>query len=178
MGPNLVRRRGDGKQRAVALKSEPGVFRGAGVSRGLGRGPVRVLRTPDPAAMADGDVLVVEFADPGWTPLFPRAAAIVMEVGGTMCHAAVVARELGIPAVFGIRGATGLWEQGTPLVVDGAGARVWSERGPRWPVEHPGSGVSKGAGGSSSSRGRSADPGLEVLSSACRSHVQNPPVPA
>ena len=69
--------------------------------------------------MADGDVIVVEFADPGWTPLFPRARAVVMEVGGAMCHAAVVAREVGIPAVFGVRGATRLLRDGQVVAVDG-----------------------------------------------------------
>jgi pyruvate,water dikinase len=63
--------------------------------------------------------LVVEFADPGWTPLFPRAAAVVMEVGGMMCHAAVVARELGVPAVFGVADATTLLREGTRVTVDG-----------------------------------------------------------
>jgi pyruvate,water dikinase len=70
--------------------------------------------------MANGDVIVMVFADPGWTPLFPRAAAVVMEVGGVMCHAAVIARELGIPAVFGVSGATSLLEDGEQVVVDGS----------------------------------------------------------
>ena len=69
--------------------------------------------------MSDGDVIVMEFADPGWTPLFPRAAAVVMEVGGAMCHAAVVARELGIPAVFGVAGATQVLRDGERVIVDG-----------------------------------------------------------
>lgn len=101
---------------------EPGAdggWRGVGVSGGRVEGPVRLLRTPDPRAMSDGDVIVMEFADPGWTPLFPRAAAVVMEVGGAMCHAAVVARELGIPAVFGVAGATQVLRDGQRVVVDG-----------------------------------------------------------
>ena len=96
-----------------------GALHGVGASGGRAAGPVRVLRAPDPAAMSDGDVIVMELADPGWTPLFPRAAAVVMEVGGAMCHAAVVAREVGIPAVFGVRGATRLLRDGQPVVVDG-----------------------------------------------------------
>jgi pyruvate,water dikinase len=98
---------------------EPGVFRGVGASHGRALGSVRVLRSPDPKAMGDGEVIVVEFADPGWTPLFPRAAAVVMEVGGVMCHAAVVARELGIPAVFGVTGATSTLRDGQAVEVDG-----------------------------------------------------------
>jgi phosphohistidine swiveling domain-containing protein len=104
--------------------AEDGLLRGAGVSGGIGRGPVRLLTEPDPKAMADGDVIVMEFADPGWTPLFPRAAAIVMEVGGLMCHAAVVARELGIPAVFGVSGATRALRNGHAVTVDGTRGTV------------------------------------------------------
>lgn len=97
----------------------PGTLRGLGASGGRARGPVRILRTPDAGSLRDGDVLVVEYADPGWTPLFPRAAALVMEVGGAMSHAAVVARELGIPAVFGVREATSALADGQAVEVDG-----------------------------------------------------------
>ncbi|HVR29421.1 MAG TPA: PEP/pyruvate-binding domain-containing protein [Thermoanaerobaculia bacterium] len=93
---------------------------GTGVSSGLGSGVARVLDRPDPHAFRHGDVLVVAFADPGWTPLFPRAAALVMEVGGVMCHAAVVARELGVPAVFGVPRATELLAGGPRVSVDGS----------------------------------------------------------
>jgi pyruvate,water dikinase len=90
---------------------------------------VRILTEPDPRAMSDGDVIVMELADPGWTPLFPRAAAVVMEVGGLMCHAAVVARELGIPAVFGVDGATQLLREGQVVIVDGNAGVVRVESG-------------------------------------------------
>jgi pyruvate,water dikinase len=109
---------------ADAQDPTDGVLRGAGASAGIASGPVRVLRTPDPRAMHDGDVLVVEFADPGWTPLFPRAAAVVMEVGGIMCHAAVIARELGIPAVFGVPGVTRRLQDGQRVTVDGVAGSV------------------------------------------------------
>ena len=114
--------RSDGVPVPVAGAAEPstaGVLCGLGVSPGIGSGPVRLLTAPDPSAMSDGDVLVLRFADPGWTPLFPRAAAVVMEVGGLMCHAAVVAREMGIPAVFGVEGATRLLVDGELITVDG-----------------------------------------------------------
>jgi pyruvate,water dikinase len=104
-----------------------GALCGSPVSGGSASGPVRVLREPDPRAMADGDVIVMVFADPGWTPLFPRAAAVVMEVGGAMCHAAVIARELGIPAVFGVTDATTLLEDGERVVVDGTAGTVTRE---------------------------------------------------
>jgi phosphohistidine swiveling domain-containing protein len=103
-----------------AAAEEDGTLRGVGVSPGRAEGRVRILRTPDPRAMEEGDVLVVEYADPGWTPLFPRASAVVMEIGGLMCHAAVVAREMGLPAVFGVRHATSALRDGDSVSVDGA----------------------------------------------------------
>jgi pyruvate,water dikinase len=95
-----------------------GSLRGTGISTGRVVGRVRVLRSPDAGALAPGEVLVVRYADPGWTPLFPRAGALVMEVGGLMCHAAVVARELGLPAVFGVRDATTRLHDGELVAVD------------------------------------------------------------
>jgi len=102
----------------------PGTLRGTPISAGLAIGPVKVLFEPDPKVISEGDVLVMVFADPGWTPLFPRAAAVVMEVGGLMCHAAVVAREMGIPAVFGVKGATSLLRDGQRVAVDGSAGTV------------------------------------------------------
>lgn len=117
---------------AAAGSTEERSLRGVGIGSGCGEGPVKVLHSPDPRQVKDGDVLVMEFADPGWTPLFPRAAAVVMEVGGTLSHAAVVARELGIPAVFGVKDATRLLKDGERVTVDGNEGRVhpWgAERG-------------------------------------------------
>jgi pyruvate,water dikinase len=96
-----------------------GALRGTGVGCGSASGRVRVLHDPDPGALRPGEVLVVRHADPGWTPLFPRAAALVMEVGGLLCHAAVVARELGLPAVVGARDATRRLADGQLVRVDG-----------------------------------------------------------
>ncbi len=114
----------------VTAPSEPdGALRGTGLGTGRASGPVRILDAPDPHVLREGEVLVVRFADPGWTPLFPRAAALVMEVGGVMCHAAVVARELGLPAVFSVRGATDRLENGCRVTVDGVSGRI--EIGPQ-----------------------------------------------
>ena len=99
--------------------TDDGTLRGTPVSAGQAAGPVRILREPDPQAMSEGDIIVMEFADPGWTPLFPRASAVVMEVGGLMCHAAVVAREMGIPAVFGVSDVTSILADGQRVCVDG-----------------------------------------------------------
>jgi pyruvate,water dikinase len=69
-------------------------------------------------------VLVVPSTDPGWTPLFLTAGALVMEMGGAYSHGAVVAREYGIPAVVGLPGATERLRTGQLVVVDGAAGTV------------------------------------------------------
>lgn len=106
-------------ENSPSARDQDGTLRGTPVSAGQASGPVRILKGPDPQAMCEGDVIVMEFADPGWTPLFPRAAAVVMEVGGLMCHAAVVAREMGIPAVFGVSDATRILTDSQRVTVDG-----------------------------------------------------------
>jgi len=79
----------------------------------------RLRLPPDPTLVSGSEGMVVRFADPGWTPLLPHVRAVVMEVGGIMCYAAVVAREMGVPAVSGIRDATGLLRDGKTVEVDG-----------------------------------------------------------
>ncbi|MCP5067199.1 MAG: hypothetical protein GY946_11590 [bacterium] len=116
--PDFVRSDGVPVPTVQACRSGDGALTGTGISTGRIEGRVRVLHEPDPNAFEAGEVIVVRFADPGWTPLFSRAGAIVMEVGGLMCHAAVVARELGIPAVFGVPHATSELSDGTMVEVD------------------------------------------------------------
>jgi phosphohistidine swiveling domain-containing protein len=101
------------------------VLHGTGCSPGHARGPARVIRSLEEAArLAPGDVLVAPFTDPGWTPLFPGLAAVVTETGGLLSHAAVIAREYGIPAVLSVPGATRRIPDGATVVVDGGGGTV------------------------------------------------------
>ena len=72
-------------------------------------------------------MLVAPSTDPGWTPLFLRASAVVMEVGGYLSHGAIVAREYGIPAVVNIPGLLTAIHDGDRLVVDGDRGRVIRE---------------------------------------------------
>ena len=74
-----------------------------------------------------GEVLVAPSTDPGWTPLFLTAGALVMEMGGMMSHGAVVAREYGIPAVVGVPDATGRITTGEHVTVDGSAGTVAKE---------------------------------------------------
>lgn len=75
-------------------------------------------------AVRPGDVLVCRTTDPAWTPLFRVVAAVVTETGGVMAHAAIVAREVGIPAVVAASGAMEALVEGEAVVVDGTTGRV------------------------------------------------------
>jgi len=102
----------------------PGLLRGMPVSPGLVRGPINILRNPHDKRVAKGDVLVAYTTDPGWTPLFVNAAAIVLEVGGVLQHGAVVAREFGKPCVVGIDRITEKLNDGQHVEVDGAAGTI------------------------------------------------------
>jgi rifampicin phosphotransferase len=92
---------------------------------GVVEGTARVLRTPeDGAQLRDGEILVTTVTNIGWTPIFPRAAAVVTDVGAPLSHAAIVARELGIPAVVGCGNATMLLRSGDRVRVDGGAGTV------------------------------------------------------
>jgi phosphoenolpyruvate synthase/pyruvate phosphate dikinase len=96
-----------------------GVLIGSPVSSGTAEGIARVILRPEHAVLHEGEILVAPQTDPGWTPLFQSAKAIVTEVGGLMTHGAVVAREYGIPAVVGVDDATTLIKDGERIRVDG-----------------------------------------------------------
>jgi pyruvate,water dikinase len=98
---------------------------GLPASPGRASGAARVLLDHRQAGeLRAGEVLVVSCADVGWSPLFLLAGALVTELGGVLSHAAVVAREYGVPAVVGVVGATQRIETGQQLVVDGDSGRV------------------------------------------------------
>jgi pyruvate,water dikinase len=79
---------------------------------------------PVGAHLEPGEILVAPSTDPGWTPLFMTAGALVMEMGGVISHGAVVAREYGIPAVVGVAEATTRLRDGQDITVDGAAGTV------------------------------------------------------
>jgi nucleoside-diphosphate-sugar epimerase/phosphohistidine swiveling domain-containing protein len=107
---------GDGDN--VELK--PGEsLRGKPVSAGLAKGPVRVLTAEAMDELEPGEVLVTAFTDTGWTPFFAYAAAVVVDTGGEMSHAAVVAREFGIPCVVGTVNGSKVLKTGCVVEVDG-----------------------------------------------------------
>ena len=100
-------------------QQEPGELRGLAVSAGRATGPVKVMHDPFEKEIEPGDVLVAYTTDPGWTPLFINAAAVLLEVGGELQHGALVAREYGKPCVAGIVNLTSSLRDGQTVEVDG-----------------------------------------------------------
>ncbi len=96
-----------------------GALLGNPVSPGIVEGAVHVIRDPQRETLAPDEILVAEFTDPGWTPLFINASGLILEVGGALTHGAVVAREYGIPAIVGVRNATTTLQTGQRVRVDG-----------------------------------------------------------
>ncbi|CAB3901765.1 phosphoenolpyruvate synthase [Achromobacter deleyi] len=91
---------------------------GRAIGQKIGAGPVRVVGDiSDMDKVQPGDVLVTDMTDPNWEPVMKRASAIVTNRGGRTCHAAIIARELGIPAVVGCGNATDLLKEGQAVTV-------------------------------------------------------------
>ncbi len=112
-------------QAAPPAASDERTIRGAPGALGVVEGIVRRLdRLEDSGQFQPGEVLVTTMTNIGWTPLFPRAAAIVTDLGAPLSHAAIVARELGIPAVVGCGDATMRLKTGDRVRVDGGQGRV------------------------------------------------------
>ncbi|MFD1716072.1 phosphoenolpyruvate synthase [Amnibacterium flavum] len=94
------------------------VAEGRAIGQKIGAGAVRVLDSVDQMAeFVAGEVLVADMTDPDWEPIMKRASAIVTNRGGRTCHAAIIARELGIPAVVGTGSATSVLASGQPVTV-------------------------------------------------------------
>jgi pyruvate, water dikinase len=91
---------------------------GRSIGQRIGSGPARLVHdVADMSSVQPGDVLVTDMTDPDWEPVMKRASAIVTNRGGRTCHAAIIARELGIPAVVGTRDATRCVADGQPVTV-------------------------------------------------------------
>lgn len=101
------------------------VLTGNAGSSGVVIGKARVVLDPSEAGgLEPGEVLVAPLTDPSWTPLFLPACAVVVNVGALMSHAVIVARELGIPCVVAVEGATEQLQSGMELEVDGTAGTV------------------------------------------------------
>ncbi|WP_347353792.1 phosphoenolpyruvate synthase [Intrasporangium sp.] len=118
--PETVQSRRSGSELTRYRLGEKGtvLVEGRAIGQKIGAGPVRVLRSVE--QMRDfrrGEVLVADMTDPDWEPIMKRASAIVTNRGGRTCHAAIIARELGIPAVVGTGSATRSLPDGTEVTV-------------------------------------------------------------
>ncbi len=109
--------------KAYELKDESEVIvSGVAVGSAIAGGTARVLSSPDERErFEDGDILVTQMTDPDWGPLMERASAIVTDLGGRTAHAAIVSRELGIPAIVGTEEATQAIEDGREVTVSTVG---------------------------------------------------------
>jgi len=97
----------------------PVIIEGQAVGERIGSGPARLVNNSDQLArVVDGDILVAESTTPDWEPAMKRASAIITEHGGRTCHAAIVARELGIPVVVGASGIRDRLTDGQQVTVD------------------------------------------------------------
>ncbi len=106
--PETVQSRSGRTLQRFSLKTRSDVLsRGRSIGQKIGIGPAKVIRSiEEMTRVQNGDVLIADMTDPDWEPVMKRAAAIVTNRGGRTCHAAIIARELGIPAVVGCGDAT------------------------------------------------------------------------
>ena len=118
--PETVKSRDDAntlRRYRLKAKAEP-LASGRAIGQKIGQGAVRLVKSSaDMERVQAGDVLVTEITDPDWEPVMKRASAIVTNRGGRTCHAAIIARELGIPAVVGCGDATRTLPDGKPVTV-------------------------------------------------------------
>ena len=110
---------------STARAAETGSERkGLGCSPGIVRGPVRVVTDPTTVDPGHGAILVAEHTDPGWIMVFPSARGVLVERGSLLSHAAIVARELGIPAIVSLPGLTRWLQDGDVVEMDGSAGTV------------------------------------------------------
>ncbi len=95
------------------------ILKGAGTSAGRAKGIARIIRSPSDANLRKDEILVAVNTDPGWTPILSTVGGVISEEGGLLNHLAIVARELGVPAVMGVRGATRKIPEGALVSIDG-----------------------------------------------------------
>ena len=118
--PETVKSRSNATVLERYLMKEHGkvLVEGRSIGQKIGSGPVKVIHSiNDMDQVMDGDVLVTDMTDPDWEPVMKRASAIVTDRGGRTCHAAIIARELGIPAVVGCGDASDILENGQNVTV-------------------------------------------------------------
>ncbi len=97
-----------------------GQLKGLGCCRGIVENEVRIVREPDSEVRLNGEIMVAQQTDPGWIVLFPSISGLIVEKGSLLSHSAIVAREMGIPAVVGVKNATKILGDGDRVRLNGA----------------------------------------------------------
>lgn len=120
------------EMKAAELVVDDSVVTGIGVSPGVAVGVARVLKDPEFDEVEPGEILVATFTDPGWASVMFISAALVVDIGGALSHAAVVARELGLPCVVNTQNGTRVIRTGDELRVDGETGTVEIVRRAGW----------------------------------------------
>ena len=118
--PETVKSRSDVStmERYLLKQSGKVLVEGRAIGQRIGAGPVRIVSNiREMEKVRDGDVLVTDMTDPDWEPVMKRASAIVTNRGGRTCHAAIIARELGVPAIVGCGDATEQLDEGRQVTV-------------------------------------------------------------
>jgi pyruvate,water dikinase len=105
---------------STGADSDPNELKGFAACRGVAEGPARIVKSVDEISrLQKGDILVCQVTNPTWAPIFGKIAAAVSDIGGSMSHAAIVAREYGLPAVVGTGNGTSRIKDGQRIRVDG-----------------------------------------------------------
>jgi len=125
--PVTAIKRAEEVARAEELLEAQLLLTGSPASPGVGAGPVRIVLDPSQInEVKQGDVLVAKMTAPDYVPAMKRAAAIVTDLGGRTCHAAIVSRELGVPCIVGAGKATDILNNGQEITVDGSQGKVYA----------------------------------------------------
>jgi len=104
------------------------ILKGISASAGIVKGKVKIILDPsENSKMKKGDILVTEMTNPLFLPAIQRAKAIITDVGGLLCHAAIVSRELGIPCVVGTKRATKILKDNQKIKVDGEKGTIYQD---------------------------------------------------
>ena len=109
------------------LKDKNEIFSGIPASPGIGSGPVKIVRSKeDLPKIQEGDVLVATMTNPDYVPAMKKATAILTDEGGMTSHAAIVSREMGIPAIVGSKQATTILKEGQEITIDGSTGKIYA----------------------------------------------------
>ncbi len=108
----------------VIENSKSDLLKGLGCCPGILEKEVRVVLKPDNDLKLNGEIMVAKQTDPGWIVLFPSISGLIVEKGSMLSHSAIVAREMGIPAVVGVKNATAILQSGDRVILNGAAGTI------------------------------------------------------